>query len=332
MRAVNPIIETWSEGREAGADDKAAHVRAVARAEFGRRGYEATTIRDIAFAAGFGIGTVHRLIGSKEELLASIMRSFGRKVAAGWISVLRSHATPIEQLDALAWVDINVLDRFQDEFRIQLAWMRQSPPDTPNPGWSFLTRLRQLRTLLNQGIRSGEIRIECPSGALRARRALDPGEHPARDGTACSVDPRARHGIAWSRRTASAFGSGLRRVSAAAQSAGLAPLGLLASAISGRALEVGAGEPDAPAWTDGKAIFVDPDATPRRQLEALAVQAALLAAGSLAPDVVRRLARRKALARRYLAVEGHRALAAARELLPPSLGSLLDPAVAARTG
>ena len=173
LRAANRVIETWSDDGEAGDDDKAAHVRAVARAEFGRRGYEATTIRDIASAAGLGTGTVHRLIGSKEELLASIMRSFGRKVAAGWIGALRSDATPIEKLDALCWIDINALDQFHDEFRIQLAWMRQSPPDTPNPGWSFATRLRQLRQLLGEGTRSGAIRIDSPSAGMLARCVLD---------------------------------------------------------------------------------------------------------------------------------------------------------------
>jgi AcrR family transcriptional regulator len=173
LRAVNRVVETWSDASGAGPGDKAEHVRAVARAEFGRRGYEATTIRDIASAAGLGIGTVHRLIGSKEELLASIMRSFGRKVAAGWLAALRSDATPIEKLDALAWVDINAIDRFHDEFRIQLAWMRQSPPDTPNPGWSFATRMRQLKALLGEGIRSGEIRIESPSAEMLARCVLD---------------------------------------------------------------------------------------------------------------------------------------------------------------
>ena len=99
-------------------------------------------------------------------------------------------------------------------------------------------------------------------------------------------------------------------------------LGLLASAISGRALQVAPGEPGEPAWTDGRVVFVDADTSTREQLEAVAVQASLLAAGSLEPDVVRRLTRRPALARRYLAVEGHRALAAIEDLLPPSVRSL----------
>ena len=114
------------------------------------------------------------------------------------------------------------------------------------------------------------------------------------------------------------------------RSDGLARLGLLASALAGRALEVAAGEPGEPAWTDGRTIFLDPDTSARGRLEALVLQASLLAAGSLEPDVVRRLVRRPASARRYLAVEGHRALAASERLLPPRMRSLIDFDVAAR--
>lgn len=167
--AARRVIDTWSDDSDADPSDKTAHVRAVARTEFGRKGYEATTIRDIASATGLGTGTVYRVIGSKDELLASIMESFGRKVEAGWVGVLRSNATPVEKLDALSWVNVNALDRFSDEFRIQLAWMRQSPPDTPNPGWLYATRLRQMKTLLGEGIRSGEITVDAASTAMLAR-------------------------------------------------------------------------------------------------------------------------------------------------------------------
>jgi AcrR family transcriptional regulator len=167
--AANQVIETWADDGDADPSDKAAHIRAVARTEFGRKGYEVTTIRDIASAAGLGTGTVYRVIGSKDELLASIMRSFGQKVAAGWVSVLRADATPVEKLDALSWVNVNVLDQFSDEFRIQLAWMRQSPPDTPNPGWFYAASVRQMKSLLSEGIQSGEISIDAPSTTMLAR-------------------------------------------------------------------------------------------------------------------------------------------------------------------
>src|SRR5262249_531033 len=152
FRAADAVVQSWLDDSQAEAGDKAAHVRAVARAEFGRKGYEVTTVRDIASAAGLGTGTVYRLIGSKDELLASIMQSFGEKVAMGWSAVLNADATPIEKIDALSWVNTNALDRFGDEFRIQLAWMRQIPPDTPNPAWLFPKPLRHLKRLLPESI------------------------------------------------------------------------------------------------------------------------------------------------------------------------------------
>jgi AcrR family transcriptional regulator len=176
--AADEVVQSWVDDSDAGPNDKAAHVRAVARAEFGRKGYEITTIRDIASAASMGTGTVYRLIGSKDQLLASIMQSFGEKVALGWTNVLRSDATPIEKLDALSWINTNALYRFGDEFRIQLAWMRQSPPDTPNPGWLFAKRVKQMKSLLAEGIRSGEITIDSPSNEMLARSVIGIGWVP----------------------------------------------------------------------------------------------------------------------------------------------------------
>ncbi len=60
------------------------------------------------------------------------------------------------------------------------------------------------------------------------------------------------------------------------------------------------------------------------------MQASLLAGGGLEPNVVRKLLRRPALAKRYLAVEGQRALAANEELLPFPVRSMIDLDLAAR--
>ncbi len=109
-------------------------------------------------------------------------------------------------------------------------------------------------------------------------------------------------------------------------------LALLASALAGRTLAVAAGAEGEPAWTDGITVFVDAAAPPARQLESVTVQASLLACGGLEPDLLRKLGRRASLARRYLAVEGHRALAANDELLPSSVRSVIDVGLAARVG
>lgn len=107
-------------------------------------------------------------------------------------------------------------------------------------------------------------------------------------------------------------------------------LALLASALAGRTIAVAPATPGEAAWTDGITVFVDPSAGAPRQLESVTVQASLLASGGLNPDVVRKLVRRPALARRYLAVEGQRALSQNEDLLPSRVRSLLDCDLAAR--
>lgn len=108
-------------------------------------------------------------------------------------------------------------------------------------------------------------------------------------------------------------------------------LGIVASAIAGRTVRVAPARTGVSAWTDGRTIFIDAGLAGRDQLASLAVQASLLAAGSLEPDVVRALNRRPAVARRYLAVEGHRALAANEYWLPEPTRGLIDRDIAART-
>ena len=107
---------------------------------------------------------------------------------------------------------------------------------------------------------------------------------------------------------------------------------LLASAIAGRLVDVAAVEEEhGPAWTDGATVFVDPDTDPRDVLCAIVVQASLLAAGSLDRDVVSTLGRRASVLRRYLALEGHRAVAAQERLLPAAARGLVDPELTARS-
>ena len=111
----------------------------------------------------------------------------------------------------------------------------------------------------------------------------------------------------------------------------LQALGMFASALAGRAVAVAELRAGEPSWTDGQTIYVDGSARARARLEAIAVQASLIAAGSLEPDVVRPLVRHPRLARRYLAIEGHRALVGNADLLPGMLASLGDRDIASRS-
>ncbi len=106
---------------------------------------------------------------------------------------------------------------------------------------------------------------------------------------------------------------------------------VLASAIAGRSVTIGSQRPGDPPWTDGQTVFVDTSLPVRATLEAIAVQASMIAAGSLDPEIVRPLARHSRSAKRYLAVEGHRALVANADVLPRVLTSVGDPDIAQRS-
>ena len=163
MRAAQQVIADWSTAED---DDRTAHLRSVGRAEFARRGYEATTMRDVAKAAELSTGTVYRTFRSKDELLLSIMQTFSDTFSASWDAVLETASTPIEKIDALLWVNINLLDRFSEEFKIQLAWLRQSPPDSVELGLSFGKQLKHLQGVLVEG----RARRQAPSDRrVRAR-------------------------------------------------------------------------------------------------------------------------------------------------------------------
>lgn len=168
FQAVDKVVEAWEHETE-DEDGRTMHLRAVAKREFGRRGYESTTMRDIAGAAGLSTGTVYRAFPSKDELLVSIMRSYTDKVKTAWDAALSTDSSALEKLDALMWANIHVIDRFSDEFRIQLAWLRQSPPSTPNLGLSFSWHLRHVKALLLEGENTGELHVEGASSDIRAR-------------------------------------------------------------------------------------------------------------------------------------------------------------------
>jgi hypothetical protein len=106
---------------------------------------------------------------------------------------------------------------------------------------------------------------------------------------------------------------------------------MLASALAGRPVAVGQLQSGDPSWTDGQTLYLDAAAGARTRLEALAVQTSLIAAGSLDPDVMHALVRHPKVAKRYLAVEAHRALVVNAGLLPRSLASLGNRDIASRS-
>lgn len=101
-------------------------------------------------------------------------------------------------------------------------------------------------------------------------------------------------------------------------------LRLLATAVAGRAVEVAYAAPGQQAHTDGRVIYVTAGPADRQRREML-LQSALLGAGSLHRHYLTSLRHRPATARRYLSLEGCRALAESSARFPLAAALGADP-------
>src|SRR5262249_40990036 len=117
--------------------------------------------------------SLYRLIESKDDLLSAVMEPFAMAVTTSWDRLIESSSSCVEKLDALIWVNINLLDRFSEEFKIQMAWLRESPPQPWADFAGFAKRLNQLKALLQAGERAGEFRALGPSLHIRAHCLLE---------------------------------------------------------------------------------------------------------------------------------------------------------------
>jgi nitric oxide reductase NorD protein len=98
----------------------------------------------------------------------------------------------------------------------------------------------------------------------------------------------------------------------------------LASFIAERPVEITEGPAGEAAHTDGSVIFVSASSAIDMQRREVLIQSALLGAGSLHDRFVKSLRGRPSVARRYLALEGHRVLAELATRLPLASGLRLE--------
>ena len=91
---------------------------------------------------------------------------------------------------------------------------------------------------------------------------------------------------------------------------------LLATFIAGRSVDVVEGPAGEAAYTNGQIVFVSAGRCLVEQRREMLIQSALLGAGSLDRRLVRALRARPSVARRYLALEGHRVLAELARRVP----------------
>ncbi len=161
MAAAREAIASWGPLEEPTEPNSREHILATARTEFARRGFEATTVRHIAEAAGVRMGTLYRRVASKDELLGDILGRYGAHMDTAVRAVLTTADSAVESLDALAFVVVVAKRRFRLESDIvKLAYPRTTPATSGLKLYraSTDTRLRLLESTLVRGMKDGSIR------------------------------------------------------------------------------------------------------------------------------------------------------------------------------
>jgi AcrR family transcriptional regulator len=141
--------------------DKKDHIIAVAEKLFGQRGVDATSVRDICSEADVNVAMINYYFGSKDGLFREMVEqraSFMRgKLEA---LVADKSLTAIEKIEIAIVYQVNKMFRHKP---FTMVVIRELSKDRDHSLRSelqelFLPNMKLLRTIINQGIRSGEFR------------------------------------------------------------------------------------------------------------------------------------------------------------------------------
>ncbi len=186
-RAAVEALAAWRGGDRPGDPRDRDSIVAAARTEFARRGYDATTVRDIAAAAGVRMGTLYRRVESKEALLGEVLARYSGQLGEAFGAVFSAGSTEVETLDGLVRVFVHASRRFEAESCIlRYGWSGREATSSPFHDYYLQTqaRLRALEDLLLGGAADGALRT-VPDMALHIRSVLWlPFHQHARTGTA----------------------------------------------------------------------------------------------------------------------------------------------------
>jgi len=103
-RVVNEARARWAAEAGARQRERRGVVLDSARAQFALRGFEATTMRDIADAAGIPAGNLYRYFESKDAMVTAILSDFSDRLLDAYDGVLAVGASAVESLDAICWL------------------------------------------------------------------------------------------------------------------------------------------------------------------------------------------------------------------------------------
>jgi AcrR family transcriptional regulator len=159
ITVVNEAKARWEADAAERLAGRRGAVLAAARDQFALRGFESTTMRDIADVAGLTASNLYRYFESKDSMITGILGDFSDRLLAAYKDVIGAGATVTETLDAILWLLEQASRQFGPEIEILLGFghlVGLGLGDHYEQG--ARARLALLAQLIDTGVAAGEFR------------------------------------------------------------------------------------------------------------------------------------------------------------------------------
>jgi len=156
---VNEAKARWEADAAERLASRRGAVLAIAREQFALRGFESTTMRDIADAAGLTASNLYRYFESKDSMVVEILADFSDRLLAAYKEVIGAGSTVTMSLDAILWLLEQAGRQFGPEIEILQGYGRLVAlglGDHYEQGAQ--ARLALLAQLIDTGVTAGEFR------------------------------------------------------------------------------------------------------------------------------------------------------------------------------
>ena len=159
-QAVDAARARWLAAAEEKRRQRRGQVLDVARTQFALRGFEATTMRDLADAAGITASNLYRYFDSKDSMIHEILEEFSDRLSEAYQEVIQAGSSVVETLDAILWLLDQAGRHFSREIVILQGFKRLlalGVADRYHDGAQ--ARLTLLASLIDRGVAAGELNL-----------------------------------------------------------------------------------------------------------------------------------------------------------------------------
>jgi AcrR family transcriptional regulator len=157
-QVVDDARARWAADAAQWRRERRGQVLDVARSQFALRGFEATTMRDIADAAGLTASNLYRYLESKDAMIREILGYFSDRLLEAYRDVIQAGSSVTQTLDAILWLLDQAGRHFSREIEILASYTRLlalGVADRYQDGAQ--ARFEMLIKLIDEGVAAGEL-------------------------------------------------------------------------------------------------------------------------------------------------------------------------------